>query len=208
MPKLNIDSPFFRFMGKLGDMVALNFLWFVCCLPIITAGASTTALFYTARKLSSDEFLGVRREFFHSFKQNFKQGLVVWLILFLTLALCVADLAIGFGTPGASGSLFRGIGAVLLILWAAVSGYAFPLLARYEYTTRQLFSGAFFMCFAHPTVTITSLALMLWLPVLGFADINAALYFFPIWGLIGGSLSAFVISNLLKPVFDKLESRI
>ena len=45
MPKLKIDNPFFRFMGKLGDLVILSVLWLLCCLPVVTIGASTTALF-------------------------------------------------------------------------------------------------------------------------------------------------------------------
>ncbi len=206
MPKLNIDNPFFRFMGRLGDLVMLNLIWLVCCLPILTAGASTTALFYTARKLDDDEFRGLRREFFHSFRQNLKEATLVWLILLPAGILCVADIVIGFHTPGAYGNVFRGIGLVLFLLWAAITGYVFPLLSRYEYSIRQLFSGAFFLCFAHPTVTITILVMAFWLPLLGLGDLNAAIYALPIWGLLGGSISALVISVLLRPVFDKLES--
>ena len=41
MKKTNIDSPFYRTMGKIGDLLFANLLWLVCCLPIVTAGAST-----------------------------------------------------------------------------------------------------------------------------------------------------------------------
>ena len=45
MKKTNIDSPFYRTMGKIGDLLFANLLWLVCCLPIVTAGASTLGLF-------------------------------------------------------------------------------------------------------------------------------------------------------------------
>lgn len=206
MPKLNINSPFFQFMSRLGDLVLLNLTWLLCCLPVVTIGASTTALFYTARKLSTSDFLGVWPAFFHSFRQNFRQATLVWLLLLVAGAVSVADFLIGFCTPGMFGNLCRGIGLVLLLLWFAIAGYIFPLMARYVYNIKQLFSGAFFLCFAHPTVTITSVALALWLPLLGCNDCNAALYCMPIWLLLGGSVSALVISVLLRPVFHKLES--
>ena len=38
MKKTNIDSPFYRTMGKIGDLLFANLLWLVCCLPIVTAG--------------------------------------------------------------------------------------------------------------------------------------------------------------------------
>ena len=41
MKKTNIDSPFYRTMGRIGDLMFANVLWLVCCLPIVTAGAST-----------------------------------------------------------------------------------------------------------------------------------------------------------------------
>ena len=42
----NYDNPIWRFMGRLGDMIVLNLLWLVCSIPVVTIGASTTALYY------------------------------------------------------------------------------------------------------------------------------------------------------------------
>ena len=50
MKKTNIDSPFYRTMGKIGDLLFANLLWLVCCLPIVTAGASTLGLFTVVNK--------------------------------------------------------------------------------------------------------------------------------------------------------------
>ena len=43
-----------RIFGFLGRLIALNLLWIVCSLPVITAGASTTALYYCTLKLHKD----------------------------------------------------------------------------------------------------------------------------------------------------------
>ena len=42
----NYDNPVWRFIGKLGDLIILNILWIVCSIPVFTAGASATAVYY------------------------------------------------------------------------------------------------------------------------------------------------------------------
>ena len=206
MPKLKIDNPFFRFMGKLGDLVLLNLVWTVCCLPVVTAGAANTALYYVARKLAAGEEYRVFRDFFRSFRQNWKQATLAWLVLLPLGTLALADLVIGFSTPGGSGNLFRGIGVVLCILWLMVEGYVFPLLARYEYRLPQLFSNALYLSVTNFTVTVSSVALAVWLPLLLWRSPDMGLYALPLWLLLGGALSALIVSALLLPVFRRIES--
>lgn len=68
----NYDNPVWRFIGKLGDLIILNILWIVCSIPVFTAGASTTAVYYVTLKLVRDEDDSTIRSFFRSFKSNFK----------------------------------------------------------------------------------------------------------------------------------------
>ena len=74
-------SLFDRIFGFLGQLIALNLLWIVCSLPIITAGASTTALFYCTLKLHKDGDIRVLHDFFKSFKQNFRQSTLIWILM-------------------------------------------------------------------------------------------------------------------------------
>ena len=67
----NYDNPVWRFIGKLGDLIILNVLWLITSIPIVTIGASTTALYYVTLKLVRDEDGYTIRSFFKSFKENF-----------------------------------------------------------------------------------------------------------------------------------------
>ena len=77
----NLDGPVLQFINKIVYSVYLNILWFVCCIPVVTVGASTTALFYVTLKISKNEEGSITKAFFHSFQQNLKQGTLIWLIL-------------------------------------------------------------------------------------------------------------------------------
>ena len=88
----NYDNPVWRFIGKFFDVMILNLLWVVCSIPIVTMGASTTAVYYVTMKLVRDEDGPTIRSFFKSFKENFKQATIIWLILMVIGAIIGFDL--------------------------------------------------------------------------------------------------------------------
>lgn len=77
----SMDTPFFRIMSKIGDFMLLNLMWLICSLPVITIGASTTALIYTGMHLAKGRDGYVISKFWKSFRQNFAQSTIIYLIL-------------------------------------------------------------------------------------------------------------------------------
>ena len=72
MPKINSDSFIFRIGNKVFDVIAVSLLWFVCCIPVITAGASTTALYDTVFRNIRQNRGYCYKGFLKCFKDNFK----------------------------------------------------------------------------------------------------------------------------------------
>ena len=77
----NMDSPIMRFLSRVCDLIILNLLTIVCCIPVFTAGASITALFSVTLKMVKGEESYIVRGFFKGFKENFKQSTIIWLII-------------------------------------------------------------------------------------------------------------------------------
>ena len=77
----NMDNKFFSMMSRVADLILLNVLCIICCIPIVTAGASITAMFYVTLKMVRDEESYIVKSFFKSFKENFKQALVINIIM-------------------------------------------------------------------------------------------------------------------------------
>ena len=86
------DNPVWRFIGKFFDIMVLNILWTVCSIPIVTMGASTTAVYYVMLKLVRDEEGPTVKSFFRSWRENFKQATAIWLLLLAAGALIAFDL--------------------------------------------------------------------------------------------------------------------
>ena len=74
---LDFSNGVFRGIMTIGKIWWLNILWLLCSLPIVTIGASTTALIYACMKLHKDEGYPTSN-FFHSFKENFTQATALW----------------------------------------------------------------------------------------------------------------------------------
>ena len=80
MSKLfRMDSPLMRFLTKIADLMVLNILFCVTSIPLITIGASWTALYSVTLKMVRDEEGSVSRSYFRSFRQNFRQATLLWL---------------------------------------------------------------------------------------------------------------------------------
>lgn len=131
MKFFSVDSPFYRFITKLWDIVQLNFLWLLCCIPVVTAGASTVAACSVALKMAEDTEGYIGRSFFKAFKENLKGGIPLGL---LTLAAAYA-VYLDFQFWNATESvLFLIMGMVAVVVFIMGLLYAFPLMARYENT--------------------------------------------------------------------------
>ena len=150
MKFFSYESKFSQILLKLCWSCYLNLLWFLCSLPIVTVGASTTALYYASLKLVREEDSSLTRQFFRSFRENFKQATVLWLIL-LGLGLFLgADGYILYhlrlSAAGPLAVMWTLILAVVIaasVVYVIVLLYVFPLLASVCNTNRAMLKNAF-----------------------------------------------------------------
>lgn len=141
-----LEHPVGILLAELGDLIFLNLLWLLCSLPLVSVGASTSALYAVCLKKAAGESPPVFRAFFHHFAQNFKQATALWLLSLAVLLVGAADLYFARqDAAGDLGLLFTLLGAAGLMLWAALSAFAWPLTARYTYRFRDLLRNAMVM---------------------------------------------------------------
>lgn len=158
---LSYDSKFGRLFLKLSYACCLNFIWLVCCLPIITIGASTTALYYTSFKIAKDEGSYITTMFFRSFRQNFRQATVIWLIMLAVGMVIGIDARLLYqlhntttGTAAVVWTLLLAVNYACLLFYAIVLVHIFPLLSIASNTTPNMFKNAFLIGTRYLFVTI------------------------------------------------------
>ncbi len=149
MRKQDDENIFLKMIYTLSDMGVISILWMIGCLPIITIGASTTALFYVADKKVSGKESKILFDFIKSYKQNFVQSLLVTVILGVLWFSATIYLMMGYSflQQGFSLSLF--ILVVIVFEVMMLSFYMCALLAKYELKTIMLIKNSFLFTHAY-----------------------------------------------------------
>lgn len=199
----DMDNKFFRFMGKLADLCILNILCVICCIPVITAGASITAMFYVTLKMAKNEESYIVRGFFKSFKENFKQATVINIIMLVIAAVLYADIKIVQGISQPTGKIFYYIFLAFALLYVMVFLYIYPILARFYNTVKRTFLNAVLMSIRHLPYTILMI-LVSACPVLIFyvQAAQAQSMLLLLFVLVGFALIAYINSFFFVRIFQ------
>ncbi|MCI8286896.1 MAG: YesL family protein, partial [Lachnospiraceae bacterium] len=134
MRLFNLDSPLMQALNKMADLLWLNILTMICCIPIITVGPSLTALHYMALKIARDEECYITRDYFKSFRLNFRQGTIIWLIELFLILILAGDFYIMRNTEMQFGNVISIILVVVAVLLLFTSTFVFPVLAKFDNT--------------------------------------------------------------------------
>ena len=147
----NPDNKFFSFMGRVADLMILNLLCIVCCIPVVTAGPAIAAMYYITLKMARNEESYVVKGFFHSFKQNLKQGIVIQIIMLLLGIVLAFDLYFCrmMSGQGAVYRIFSYIFVAALFVYTMLFLWIYPVLAKFFNTTKNLFRNSILMSIRH-----------------------------------------------------------
>ena len=157
---MNPDNKIMNFLSSLGDLFLLNIVYLVCCIPIVTIGAATTALYYNTLKLAENrESSSLCREFFRVFRENFRQATGIWLILLAVGGVLLANGVLAGAMSESLGALVSLVSMVVAVLWVLTSVYVFAVLARFDNSIGQILKVSLLMAIRHLPWTIVILAI-------------------------------------------------
>lgn len=200
---LNPDNRVMRLITKIADSVFLNLLWLIFSLPVITAGASTTALFDISLKLVNDEEGSLFKGFWNSFRSNLKTATRTWLILLAGGIVFAFDGYVLYHMrfENAFWTILTAIYLAALGAYLIVLMYVFALMARFENTSLAMIRNSlmigmrFLLCTALQAGIYFLMALV------------AIRFFTPIL-MFGEGLCALLCSYLMNQIIRQLEAQV
>lgn len=199
---LRYDSPLMRLLGKAADLMWLNILCLLCSLPVFTIGATFTAMQTIFYRLLHNEDIYVTREFFASFKRNFKQATLVWLVLLFFYGFLGYDYLFLAGESTEFGFFLQTVVMILAVILFLISLYVFPIISRYENTTKETLKNACIIAFSHP---IRSIIMLLVFAFCIFVEIIISFKLLPVLLAFCISVPFYFCSMVYMPIFDKLD---
>ena len=193
MKLFDLDGPVYRIGTEIADLLIVTFYWIVCSLPIISVGASTTAVFYVYGKKVRGEDVYVTRDFFKSFKENFKVSIPITLGIGVLWLSCFLYRMILLAYNGQASFLFTGFALFLVLETSILTLYVFAILSRFHMKGFSIFLTGFVFAHKH----LASSLIMVGIALL----VQVASLFFPMMFLITPVLTMALCSFFIQKNF-------
>ncbi len=196
----SLDSGFMRAMSRIADLIILNVIYLVTCLPVVTIGAASTAMYTVCFRMGTAREGSLVKGYFQAFRDEFRQATLVWLFLLLFGAASCVNIFIFLGTSGWMHYLFF-LFVLFLVVVLMMAGYAFPLLSQFRNDTKSVIRNALIFSVAYLPRT----ALIVVINVFPWALLLTNPYLFLqagfIWVVVYFAAAAYINTRLLKKVF-------
>lgn len=196
-----MDNIIVRILTKIFDLILLNILFIVCSIPVITIGASITALYTVLLKMTENEEGYIARGFLSAFKKNFRQSTIVWIILMIIGVLIAIDITIIFSAKGTIRNIGFFLISIVSLFYIMEFIFIFPLIAKFENTTVQMFKNAVLIPASSLPAAIMVMIIVVMCIAVTFLNQTTILYGAIIWNVIGAALVGYAVSYLLNAIF-------
>lgn len=196
-----------RFLDTFGNLFILNIIYVLCCLPVVTIGAATTALYYVALKMVKKEEGPIIKSFWKAFKSNFKKGTLAWLIVLAVMLVLWAEYLLVLTVEGTLSTFYLVVMTVELVATAFTLPFLFPLIARYENTLWNTIKNSLLLSISNFGSWL-KIALAWFAPIcltLIYPKLFLMTWYFWIFLIFG--LIAYGTSHTLHKVFDRIEKK-
>lgn len=197
-------SKLMRGMDIFGSLFALNIVFVISCIPIITIGAAFTALYAMMFKIQRKDDYTVVREYFMEFRSNFKRGTISWLIIVLVCVALWGQYTYICNFEGGLVSFYSIALVVEGVTFILILPFVFPLLAYFDNTVGNTFKNAFFLA-------ISNLGSWIKMSVAWFATVAFSFGYeiiilntWYLWLLLMFALLAYGTSLTARKVFERV----
>lgn len=188
----NFDSGVMGVLSKLVDIVIASVLWLIFSLPVITIGASTTALYYTCVKVIRRGRSYVWQSFWKSFKENFGEATILWLFILIFSSVLGLNIRFTLQMTGTLGQILRGVYLLMEVLLLIAVIYIFPILSRFSMDKRAIMKMAFLLSIKHLPFTVIMAVI-----VIGMGVLN---YIIPILIFVSPAITVLLCSLLMERI--------
>ena len=170
----NPKHEFWQAFSKITDILILSLMWILCCIPIITIGASSTALYDATVKCVRHDETPVYKRFLTVFAKNFKASLLPMMVFIpvgIVLLLCLDYLDQGAAEGLVVSRIYLSLYLVMMIVPVGTAVWCFSSLSRFEFPEKNTLAMALRLCLGHflHTVAIAVLTMLsIWIVTQNF----------------------------------------
>ncbi len=190
-----------RFLTTICNLIILNFIFMISCIPVFTIGAAVTSLYRITIAILAGDNPSVIKDYFRCYRENFLKATGLMFLYTALAAFFVFEIYMIREMLDQSFQWTAFFPFFFIIVILASSFYAFPLLAWFHESFKLILKNSLLLALTNLPVTIMYIAIT--------AGLAFLIYQFPTITMsqmvfLGFSLFAMFYSLFLKKIFEKL----
>lgn len=193
------DSRIMQILSRITDLIVLNFLFLLTCLPVFTIGAAVTAMNTLCFRMLRQEESNIIKPYFRAFKENFRSATGIYAILALILIPDYLYFNRFFHVEG-----LAHYGIYFFIFIAAVTvlaaGFAFPWVSQFRNSVPQTLRNALLLSIGNLPRAMAVAAINLLPAVLWIANFDLFTKISFLWLSLYFAAAAYMNAAILYPV--------
>lgn len=165
------------FWDELPTFVVCNLLWFVLSIPLITAPAATSALYYVADLAARHKRVAIA-DFFAGFKQYLAKGTLLGLLNVAVGVLLAVNILFYANLASTWADILLAIWIAATLYWVLLQVYLFPMfVVQIDPRISTTIKNAALLVLAGPLFCLTTAAILLTAAVLSLILLIPLLFF-------------------------------
>lgn len=202
----NKDSFAMRFLTQLGNLILVNIIFIITCIPVVTIGASISALYRITFAIHCKEEVTVLRTYFGTFKSSFKHSTIIWIPSCAALSFFLYEIYLLWFELDPKYAMFQIPVWIMIFIILSIMIYSFPMIGLYEQPLKQTLKNSVILAVTNLPLTISTIVVKGGILFFCLAQPTIGVAIGSLYILMGFGLSAFITSFFMKRIFEKYGS--
>lgn len=195
------DSAIMQILSRLADVVVLNILFLLTCIPIFTIGSAITAMYDVAFRLDTEREGKMLPIYFQAFRANFRQATAIWMLFLVFGVATWVNMTLFSNIGGTWGTICILLITLAPVILGLIASYAFPLLSQFDNTVKETIKNALLLSLAYLPRSLVILAINAFPWILLAGNLYTFVKLGCLWLLMYFGAAAYMISRILNKVF-------
>lgn len=199
----NTDNLFMRICEKILDLVTVNLLFLLSCLPLVTIGIAKISLYETLFEIKGARRVKVTAIYMQAFRKNWKVGLKLGLLELLLVGISLFDLVLFWRQETMLFQMLKATCIGVIIFTSLLFLCIYPLAAKFEMTVKDLLQTGLIMVSLHFPWFFLMIALLAVIVFFLSSSGFVLLLGFTLFVLVGFAALGFLQLPIMETIFNK-----
>ena len=197
------DNFFMRICEKILDLVTVNLIFLLSCLPLVTIGIAKISLYETLFEIKGARRVKVTAMYMQAFRKNWKVGLKLGLLELLLVGISLFDLMLFWRQETLPFQMLKATCIGVIIFASLLFLCVYPLTAKFEMTIKNLLQTSLIMVSLHFLWFFLMIALLAAIIFFLSSSGFVLLLGFPLFVLVGFAALGFLQLPIMENIFNK-----